>query len=478
MSATEVDDVLKLIGCGSMQVLMVFSCGMTCLYLINEIMGINFVCGSIAEDFQMNNVQLSLLASSAFLGLILATHYSGYKSDQIGRRIVMLYSLGLGLAASLISMLMPSFPVFLLFRFLTGLMLSGGSCVFLTYITECTQITFRPHIVTFMSYFFALGWIYVPGVAYLFQPLNRIVFSWGTFDICRWRISLLVNAIPGFVAFGTMFILPETPKFLLSKRKDERAFAVLNRLCIINHRKDLKSFGVTSVWQDNVQEDQSPPRCCLIQMWLDTKPLFKPPYVRPFLHVTAVVCCLFFVGNGLVTWFSKLRSDLTNEKETMCGDFSCEPRNNTSGADDKSKSNVYMDGIILGVTALSTFIFTSILLVWVKRSLILFINSTIAFLCGFSLNFWTNQHAILIALVVFLSPMACSISLAGSALCDVMPTHMRANAVSLALTFGRLAVIIASGILGFFFCMQCYVVFNIFVLFAAACAVLSWFLTT
>jgi len=111
------------LGFGWIQLLILFGCSFTMIYIINEIMGISIMAISIACEFNLTHTEVFLLTSAAFLGMILSSHYSGYKSDQIGRRASMLYTLLLSLISSIISLVMPIFYGFLFFRFLTGLLL-------------------------------------------------------------------------------------------------------------------------------------------------------------------------------------------------------------------------------------------------------------------------------------------------------------------------------------------------------------------
>lgn len=111
-----------LTGFGWMQALMVFTCSLTCVFLNDEIMGVGLAAVDIACEFSLSNKQLSLLSIAAFVGLILTSHYSGYLTDKIGRRKIMLYSMVLAMVSSIISILMPSFYYFLFWRFMTGLL--------------------------------------------------------------------------------------------------------------------------------------------------------------------------------------------------------------------------------------------------------------------------------------------------------------------------------------------------------------------
>jgi len=106
-----------------MQLLMMLTSAMIILYLNNELMGINLVNLSIDCEYSMDNTQLSILSIAAFVGLILTSSYAGYKTDHVGRRTMVIYSLMFSLVSTFFSSLMPNFYSFLFWRFVTGLWL-------------------------------------------------------------------------------------------------------------------------------------------------------------------------------------------------------------------------------------------------------------------------------------------------------------------------------------------------------------------
>ncbi|KRF84523.1 putative transporter SVOPL isoform X2 [Drosophila virilis] len=453
MVVADVDDVLDEIGFGCMQALMVFTCSLTCVFLNDEIMGVGLVAVDIACEFSLSNNQLSLLSIAAFAGLILTSHYSGYLTDKIGRRTIMLYSMVLAMVSSIISILMPSFYFFLFWRFMTGLLISGVSVNNITYISEFTKVKLQSVVVNIMCFAFAFGAIYVPVVSHFLSPLNRILFSW---------------------AIALMWILPETAKFLLSVGKVDRAYETLDRLCLKNRGKDLASLGITGVFQADLPESTVKRNFCE-SLWYDTVPLFKRPYLKNFLICTIILSGYFFVGNGITLWFMKLRHNMSDSNMIICDMIKYTKTSHSTSKCSHDASN-FIDGIILGCAFLGCCILISLLLIWVRNSYIQLLYAMIATVCGFSLNFLKLHVPILIAMVMFSSLLASSIPLISSVLCAVVPTHLRGMAINMSYMFARLSVVIASAIIGNWMVPFCLVTFNIFVIFALVVAILTFFL--
>ncbi|XP_032598655.1 putative transporter svop-1 isoform X3 [Drosophila grimshawi] len=477
MPETETNHILTLIGFGRIQFLMVFACGMSGLYTTNEVMGISSMLVSIGCDFSMTKNDLSLMASAAFLGLVVSSHYWGYQADSTGRRKIMLYSLSLTMTSSIISLSMPNFYMMLIWRFITGLFVSGVSVTFITYLMEFTPIKNRPRMVNVMTYSYALGGIYVPLLAHALEPLNQTLFSVQSFDMLRYRFNMMLNTIPGICALISMCILPPSPQFMLLKGETDLAYQILNRLCVSNRGQDLQSLGVDrlnpirpTISMAGMQEYNFFQR--LVH---DTVPLFNNPYLKPFLHVTVILCCFFFVGTSLTLWFMEMRQRFPASDLILCDMIHSRTFTNASDEDSlcSTKPLDYLGGVGLGCSVLIICFAITIMLFFLPRSLVLLCNATISVICGLMLNILTSKTAIFIAIVTFIAMCTCSIPLASSVMVDVVPTGMRGKAVSLSYMFGRIGVIISTNIIGNLMSSHCHILLNGYVLITTVSAILS-----
>ncbi|EDW78733.2 uncharacterized protein Dwil_GK12592 [Drosophila willistoni] len=431
MSATNVDEVLEIIGFGCTQFIMLCTCGCISVFIMNEIMGITVMAVAIACEFALSDIERSFLTNAGFLGMIVFGHYTGYTTDLIGRRRMILYSVGSSLITSIISVAMPKFYMYLLLRFMVGSFITGASTSNFAYIIEYTAVRIRPHIVTFTGYFLALGYIYAPCLAHFIGSMKCVLFSVGSFDIRLWRLSVLLNTAPGVLAFIAMFILPESAKYLLSVGKSEKAFNILNGLCKKNRGQDLQSFGVTSITQPNLRSDfeGQERKCFLLQVWLETIPLFKPPFRRPILLLMMVMSGNFFVGTGLGSWFMQLRQRMPDVSETVCqmldNHWLDMKSGNFTAASCWDTPVDYIDGVLFGCIVLGVYILISIALIWLNRKIIMLSLLLVATFCGFVLNFINQKLFILCAFICFITLCTCCIPLVANIVCDVVPTHIR-----------------------------------------------------
>ncbi|XP_034483580.1 synaptic vesicle glycoprotein 2B-like [Drosophila innubila] len=469
--STDIDVVLDLIGLGWTQLLIFLSCSMAMIYFVNEIMGISIVAISIACEFNLSPTELFLLRSAGFMGMILFTYYVGYKSDQIGRRKAMLYSLVMSLISSAISLTMPIFYCFLICRIIAGLSLSGIMATAFTYLMEYTTIQVRPRMANFFTYAVVMSFIFVPLLAHVFEPLHTVLWSMGSFHVRVWRLCMLLNLIPGIIALIAFSVLPESAKYLLSVGNNEAAYEILNRLCLSNRRESLETLNVTRVTQAHIPPILEKQSNCIYRLWYETLPLFKPPYVKQYVIIVLIICAYFFVGNGFQLWFTAIRYQLTNKRSIMC-DHLKEDNSSPNDSMCTDKPINYTESIILGLSALCTCAWITILLCFLSRRSIMLVNAVISTIGGLSLNFVKNQLLQLFAMVIFITMLIMAIPLANSAIADMVPTYLRGKAMSFSLTLARLSVIIANSIIGHFLYDYCLITFNIFVLVVIAIVIL------
>lgn len=90
----------------------------------------------IAEDLAVSPDQAALMISAATLGLALGVIPWSYIGDAMGRKQAMLLAISLACAFAVLSILMPTFPLALVMRFVEGFMLGGVPALAVAYLSE------------------------------------------------------------------------------------------------------------------------------------------------------------------------------------------------------------------------------------------------------------------------------------------------------------------------------------------------------
>lgn len=179
-----------------------------------------------------------LTVSSALIGCIVGGLISGYFSNNLGRRNALI------LAATLffLSALGSAYPEFLffqvgepsvsllivfnLYRVLGGIGVGMASAISPTYIGEIAPREVRGSLVSWYQF------------AVIFGQLVVYFVNWGIasgqptewVNDIGWRFMFASEAIPALLFFALLFYVPETPRYLASRDKEDKAFSVLSKI--------------------------------------------------------------------------------------------------------------------------------------------------------------------------------------------------------------------------------------------------------
>lgn len=142
------------------------------------------------------------------------------------------------------------------------------------------------------------------------------------FTYNSWRIFLLICAAPSFIVAGLMMLLPESPKYLLSRGRQGEALEIFRKIFSINTGKPRSSYLVKELLYDEFNQDNEKPassvagdnekkkkskyRIMFGDILDNSKQLFVPPILR-FTIISIAINFTFHIGYyGLMMWFPEL----------------------------------------------------------------------------------------------------------------------------------------------------------------------------
>ncbi|MCM3652284.1 sugar porter family MFS transporter [Metabacillus litoralis] len=184
---------------------------------------INGALPFMSESFNLNSFTEGLVASSLLLGAAFGSVLGGKLSDYIGRRKNILYLALLFLITTLGCTLAPNLTVMVICRFLLGVAVGGASVTVPAYLAEMSPMESRGRMVTQNELMIVSGQL----LAFVF---NAILGSTMGDNPNVWRYMLVIAALPAILLFLGMLKMPESPRWLVSKRKNEDALVVLKKI--------------------------------------------------------------------------------------------------------------------------------------------------------------------------------------------------------------------------------------------------------
>ena len=154
------------------------------------------------------------------VGVMAAAFLFGIASDLWGRKKATLIGIIIEIAAGFMSAFSPSGPIFLLSRALLGFGSYGRNITGFIIALETVGTKYRAIIGVMTQLGWALGAVLLPLIAYYTQSYKKLI---------------LVTTIPELFWFLWMlFIIPESPRWLLSRRRFEEARAIMKNAARMN----------------------------------------------------------------------------------------------------------------------------------------------------------------------------------------------------------------------------------------------------
>ncbi len=182
--------------------------------------------GFLQTKFDLSAAMTGWAASSAIWGCIAGALMAGYTSDKIGRKKVLLITAVLFAISAIGSAIPNSLTQFVLARFVGGLGVGAASMLSPLYISEIAPAKSRGRLVTLYQLAIVLG-------INLIYFVNLIISGSGT-DAWNvevgWRIMLGSEVFPATLFFVMLFFVPESPRWLLSKGREQESLNVLNKV--------------------------------------------------------------------------------------------------------------------------------------------------------------------------------------------------------------------------------------------------------
>lgn len=217
-----------------------------------------------------------LVVSSLLLGAAVGAGSAGPLSDRLGRRNLILIAAVTFSVGAIGAALAPNVAVLILFRVVLGLAVGAAALTVPLYLSEVAPAEVRGAITSLDQLMITIGIL----AAYIVNALLASAEAW--------RVMLGLAAIPSLVLLVGMYFMPETPRWLISRGRDDDARDVLRQ----NRDEDAVENEIRDIKQVEREEEGG-----LEEL--------RAPWVRPALIVAVGLAVLQqLVGINTIIYYT------------------------------------------------------------------------------------------------------------------------------------------------------------------------------
>lgn len=196
----------------------------------------------INETWVLLDTLQGFLVSSVLIGAVIGAATNGILADIFGRKKIIMATAVIFILGSILCAFAPNVYVLILSRIFVGFAVGIVNFVVPLYLSEVSPKNLRGTLVSLYQ------WAITAGI--LFSYFINAVFAQAVYN---WRWMLFAGVVPGLVLFIGMCFMSDTPRWLVSKNRDDEAKKVFSKIePDIEPEKEIAEIKETLV--DNRQE--------------------------------------------------------------------------------------------------------------------------------------------------------------------------------------------------------------------------------
>ena len=240
---------------------------------------------SIQQFWSLSDFAHGFTVASALIGTVIGSLVAGAPAEKFGRKKV-LQAIGLlYVVTSLVTALTPAWLPFVLFRFLGGIGVGASSVVGPMYISEISPAHSRGRLVALFQFNVVSGILIAFVSNYLLNGISEE----------SWRWMLGVQAIPSLLFFALVFLVPESPRWLMRQRREDEAKKVFGEI----GEKDI-TLAMNQI-RESLQSEQGK----------EKEKLFSGKYNKPIFYATALATFNQFSGINAIMYYAPRIFEMT-----------------------------------------------------------------------------------------------------------------------------------------------------------------------
>jgi sugar porter (SP) family MFS transporter len=254
------------------------------------------ITGALTQQYNLSAGGLGLTVASALWGTIFGAMLASIPGEKFGRRDSLRVMAVLYFVSAVGCALAWNWDALVFFRFVGGLGIGGSSVLGPMYIAEIAPAKWRGRLVAFFQFNVVAG--------ILLAYLSNYLIGLAGFGETEWRWKLGVSALPALLFLGMLFVIPRSPRWLVSQSRTGEAKQVLSQIGEENIEAELQQMVVS------VHLDQSH----------GAEPLFRAKYRLPiflaisigmFNQLSGINAILYYLNDIFAkAGFTKVSGDL------------------------------------------------------------------------------------------------------------------------------------------------------------------------
>lgn len=250
----------------------------------------------VTEQFTLNSVQSGWYVGCALLGSIIGVIFAGKLSDSIGRKWTMIISAIFFLSSAIGCALSNNLNQLVFWRIVGGGGIGIVSVVCPLYISEISPASHRGRLVSLYQLAVTIGFLAAYLVNFFLLKLSENFYSsdlitYKIFGTESWRGMLGAETIPALLFFMVIFLIPESPRWLIVKQKENRAFKIYSKIII---KKEDIIFQIAETKSMLLAQKE---------ISSDWKVLFKPGFRKAVIIGSAIAILGQFMGVNAVLYY-------------------------------------------------------------------------------------------------------------------------------------------------------------------------------
>ena len=173
----------------------------------------------INETWLLPDTLQGFLVSSVLIGAVIGAATNGVLADIFGRKKIIMTTAVIFIIGSIMCAFAPNVYVLIISRIFVGFAVGIVNFVVPLYLSEISPKNLRGTLVSLYQ------WAITSGI--LFSYFINAAFAQAVYN---WRWMLFAGVLPGLILFVGMCLMSDTPRWLVSKNRDNEAKAVFKKI--------------------------------------------------------------------------------------------------------------------------------------------------------------------------------------------------------------------------------------------------------